>query len=103
MQQNYADFIASLQRAIDINPNKDEAHNNLAILLDDQFSDYEGAKEHYERAIAINPSDTKAYYNLAILLKDQFSDSNNAKKHYLKAIELNPALRNKESDKYFGV
>lgn len=90
---NYKKSKFYCEKAIEINPSYANAHNNLAILLkDDYFKDYKGAKEHYEKAIELNPSNAIAHYNLAILLEHYYKDKEEAKKYLFKAIELNPEI-----------
>ncbi len=78
------------EKDIELNPNDKEARNKLAILLEDHFQDYEGAKKHYEIAIKLDPNFARSYNNLAFLLKDHYHKYDEAKKFYEKAIELDP-------------
>ena len=41
---------------------------NLAVLLGEQFKNYDESKNCYEKSIQLNPKNDKAYMNLAILL-----------------------------------
>ena len=79
------------------------AHYNLALLLEDQFSDSDGAKTHLEKAIQINPEHAKANSFLSYLLKEYFHENVKAKKLYLKAIGLDPSLRIDEADRVFKI
>ncbi len=75
-------------KAIELNPCYAKAHNNLAVLLAEEYKDYELAKEHYLKAIEHNFAG--AHYNMANLLKNEYKDYEGAKEHYLKAIKLEP-------------
>lgn len=86
-----------------MNPKYENAHYNLADLLQYEFDDKKGAKESYETTIEINPENAEAHGNLAILLKDKFNDFQGAKKYYLIAITLKPSFRSEKYDKYFGI
>ncbi len=89
-KQDYTNAKKDFEKTIDLNPNYEKAHNNLAILLEDQLQNFDSAKLHYEKAIKIDPNYAGVHYNLSILLAAQFQDYNGAKSHYEKAIEINP-------------
>ena len=52
------------ERALAIDPNHAEAHNNLGNILKDQGK-FDDAMAHYGRAIAIRPDYAEAHYNRA--------------------------------------
>ena len=54
------------RRAIEINPNYADAHNNLGILLAESGR-YAEAEKEFRRSIEIKPA-PDAYYNLGLLL-----------------------------------
>ena len=56
------------QKSIDISPDFDKAHYNLALVLNAQNQD-DIAKTHFEKAIEINSEYAKAHFHLALLLK----------------------------------
>lgn len=71
-------------KALRINPDYMEAHNNLGIALEMQGLRDE-AISHFLEALRIKPNDMKAHYNLGnILLKQGQIDK--AVKHYLKVL-----------------
>ena len=57
-------------RAIAIDPEEGDAHNNLGVLLENK-EDYDGAEQHFRRAIAIDPEEGDAHYNLGVLLENK--------------------------------
>ncbi len=70
-----------------------KAHYNLANLLAlPPFSDYDGAKSHYERAVKSDPLHAGAHNNLALILKNHFKQYEEARMHFEKAVAINPDL-----------
>lgn len=66
---NTPEALTCFQKALDLNPDFDEAHFAIADLY--QHTDkFEEALIHYRRAIAINPRFIEAYNNLGVLLSD---------------------------------
>ena len=61
---------AHYRRAIEIDPNYAEAHNNLGLLLDDRGRRAEAA-EQFRKALEINPQYVQAHNNLGVLLMNQ--------------------------------
>lgn len=78
------------EKALAINPQYANAHNNYAIILKNHFKDYRGAKEHYEKSLEINSQQADANNNYAILLEVHFDNYDGAKEYYVKAVEINP-------------
>ncbi len=87
------------KKALEIDPNAPEAHNNLGLLLVEYFKEYDEAKKHYKRAIYYDPKNVKIYCNLGHLLADHFKEYDEAKEFYEKALEIDPAC----SIAYFGL
>ncbi|MEM1170392.1 MAG: tetratricopeptide repeat protein [Cyanobacteria bacterium P01_H01_bin.35] len=58
------------QQALNDNPNLQQVHYNLGIVLYQQ-GDLLGAYQSYQKAIALQPDDVNAYYNLGIVLQNQ--------------------------------
>jgi tetratricopeptide (TPR) repeat protein len=70
-QSHYWKNSATLwQRALNMDPNSDIAHNNLGNYLVDQGK-LEAAREHYSRALAIEPTYAEAHVNLGMVLSRQ--------------------------------
>jgi superkiller protein 3 len=80
--------MAHYQKALELNPNHAEAHNNLGALLA-QLGRTDEAMSHYRKALEINPNDNGAHNNLGVLLA-QLGRSDEAIAHYHKALEINP-------------
>jgi len=76
------------KKALEIDPNNADAHNNYAILLIDLDRKNE-AEEHYKKALEIKPDYGDAHYNYANLLVD-LERKNEAEEHYKKALETKP-------------
>jgi len=87
--------MAQFQKALEINPNYDDAHYNFGnILL--QRGQLDEAMAQYEKALEINPNYADAHNNLGnILLQKGHLDE--AIEQYQKALKINPnyaAVRN---------
>jgi len=65
--------VKSFEKAIAINPDYVEAHNNLGSILN-ALGHLDVAIECYEKAIAINPDFSDAYYNLSYVKKYTAND-----------------------------
>jgi predicted O-linked N-acetylglucosamine transferase (SPINDLY family) len=63
------DARASYQKAIEINPDFAEAHNNLGNVLKD-LQHFDEAMQFYQQAIEVNPDFAEAHNNLGNVLKD---------------------------------
>ncbi len=87
-RKNLNEGIDCYQKSININPDLEEAHNNLGILLKDLKS-YPEAEKEYRTVIKLNPDDADAHYNLGVLLSD-LKNYPEAEKEYRTAIKLNP-------------
>ena len=57
------------EKAIQINPNYAQAHNNLGIVFN-ELREYQKAISSYQKAIQLNPKHTSAHSNLGIVLKE---------------------------------
>jgi tetratricopeptide (TPR) repeat protein len=66
-QQNYAGALASLSRALQLNPEDADTHCIVAEILSDQGQRAE-AVEHYREALRIRPDFPEALNNLALIL-----------------------------------
>lgn len=77
-----------LRRALAVDPNHFDAHNNLGILLVAQGKISE-AIDHYQRALAIKPNDPNAHTNLGIALIEE-NRAGEAIEHYRQALALDP-------------
>lgn len=62
-QGNYDEAIASLQEALQYNPQDDGAMNNLGVALSQQ-SRMEEAAQAFQNAALLNPNNTQAQFNL---------------------------------------
>mgnify|MGYP000844624419 CR=1 FL=1 len=78
------------EKIVKANPDHAIAHNNLAILLNENFDEREKAREHYERALEIDPDYADAHVNLAILLTNNSDEHEGAREHYERALEIAP-------------
>ena len=76
------------QRAVEISPNDEEAHNNLGISLK-ELGRLEDASASYSKAIAIKPKFAEAHNNLGISLKE-LGRLKDASASYSKAIAIKP-------------
>jgi tetratricopeptide (TPR) repeat protein len=63
---DFANAIRSLQKAVEMNPNSEEALINLSVCFG-MTKNYTGGIEALQRALAINPNNLTALTNIAIL------------------------------------
>ena len=85
-QQQFADAEAHYRRAIAIDPDSVEAHNNLGIVLKAQGR-LDDATRHYREALRIRPEHAPAHYNLAVVLERDSAEA--AIDHYEEAVRIN--------------
>ena len=79
------------ERALQINPIYVYAILSLAkLMMEDDFKDFQGSKNHHENALELNPNCLEAHHNFATLLGVHLKDFQRSKHHYEKALELNP-------------
>jgi len=88
MQDRVDESFMNLLKALKLDPNYDDAHYNLAIILAER-GQYEDAVRHYRKAVEIKPTYVKAHNNLgaAYLVLDK---ANLAAEHFHIALRLNP-------------
>ena len=86
-QGKLAEAIEAYTKALSINPNYAEAHNNMGIILQDQGKQEE-AIEAYIKALSINPDYTDAHNNMGVTLQDQ-GKLEEAIEAYTKALSIN--------------
>lgn len=87
------DFISALtnlEKAVELKSTNVMVYILSAIILNDNFKEYEKARLYYERAIELDSNKPGILNNLAILLIEHFKDYNRAKELYEKALEINP-------------
>ncbi|GIX47094.1 MAG: protein FlbA [Candidatus Tectimicrobiota bacterium] len=82
--------VACYRRAVQLQPEAAELHNNLGILLKAQ-GQYAAARQHYERAIALRPDWGVAYANLGHLCWQQ-GERSQAIQYYQQALACDPTL-----------
>lgn len=88
-QNQLAQELAQLNRAIEQNPRDAVAYNNRAILKYEKLKDISGVLADYNKAIELNPNNAIVYTNRAIF--NQYNDhASSTLADYNKAIELNP-------------
>jgi tetratricopeptide (TPR) repeat protein len=111
------DFVAAekqFRKALDVNEDFAEAHNNLAYTLRKQGADhFEEALRHYNRAIELNPQLAEPYMYRGVLFV-QMGDKSSALADHQKLVEMNSSLApeleyvvvngsEKEPEQFFGV
>jgi type IV pilus assembly protein PilF len=83
--KNYTKAISHLLKAIKLDPNNPEVHNNLAMAY--YFKEEkEMALKHIKRALELDPKNTDSLVNLASL-QFEFGDFIQAEKNYKKALK----------------
>lgn len=78
-----------IRKAITLAPDLDEAHNNLATLLEG-LGRFEESIKHYQRALEIKPGVAMVHFNLASILR-RIGRRTDAILHYKKTIEITPS------------
>ncbi len=96
-KEKYDKAIESYEKAIAINPKKDETYYNMGNAYVEQ-GEYDKAIESYEKAIEINPKDDESYCNMGIAYVKQ-GEYDKAIESYEKAIEINP----KRDETYYNM
>jgi predicted O-linked N-acetylglucosamine transferase (SPINDLY family) len=86
--KQYEGAIASLNRAIALNPNIAEAWSNKGTALN-ELKRHEAALADYDKALALNPQHVEAWSNKGVSYAE-LKCYEEALAHYDKAIELNP-------------
>ena len=87
-RQRLPQSIELIDKAIAINPNVAEAHNNLGIALSAEAR-FEKALTHYDKAIALRPDYAEAYFNRGVLFQ-KMTRLQDALTSYDEAIIHNP-------------
>ena len=88
--------IECYERAIKVNPKKEEAWYNMGIAFDNS-EQYEKAIECYERAIKINPKDEEAWYNMGnvFFLMEEYAKAWSAFQKFFKYVADFSPITNK--------
>jgi Tfp pilus assembly protein PilF len=76
--------VASLQKAVSLNPDLPQAHNNLGGLLRER-GDTSGAERAFQKAVEAQPDLAAAHVNLGIILAAR-DDFRQARYHFERAI-----------------
>lgn len=82
-----ASALALYQRAIEADPEDENALNNCALLLQNRLGHYGPAQEMFERAVTAAPSRVDILCNYGLFLEDVRLDAEGAKGAYEKALE----------------
>jgi tetratricopeptide (TPR) repeat protein len=86
---NYDHALEYAEKALAINPENAELHNNLGLILH-MTGRFEEAMMHFQKAIDVQPDQAEVYYNLGMVLKEK-GRLNEAIANYEKAIHLSPS------------
>lgn len=71
------------EKAISLDPDKYEYHQNYAVLLLNDLKDYQRAKTELEKVMELNPGNASVKKNYDLLMKRKFDSSGNLKKKKL--------------------
>ena len=82
--------LQSYLEVVRLNPEYQNANNNIALLYISYVKDYQKALEFYTKEIELDPSDALAYTNRAKLYANQLEDLEKALEDYNKAVEVEP-------------
>jgi tetratricopeptide (TPR) repeat protein len=69
---------------------------NLGTLLKMQFSDFAGARRHFELALESDPRNKFGHFNLAMLLLKQLKDPAASIGHFQSVLSLDPSFTKAE-------
>ena len=86
----YSDARKELERAVKLNKDYAEAHNNLGVI-DYVKKNYGGAVKEYKRAIKLNPDSASFHSNLGSAYFSQ-QDFEGAVREYSLAMQIDPAI-----------
>lgn len=84
----YEAAIAEWQRALELSPEDDRAHNNAGLLLA-SVGRFDEAVPHFEKALKVNPAYPDAHSNLGVALAGM-GKLDEAIAEFEKALEVNP-------------
>jgi tetratricopeptide (TPR) repeat protein len=84
--QNFDDFVANMEKAIEINPSDGDAHYHLGRYLYEKKL-YRDAVTRFETAIKLDPQNYRAFYFLG-LCKQADHDEKGAAEDYKRAIQI---------------
>lgn len=88
-KNQYEQAIQEYNKAIQINPNATDAHNNRGIAYSKGLRQNEQEIQDFNKAIELNPNDNMAYTNRGVAYA-KLGNLNQAISDATKAIELNP-------------
>ncbi len=91
--------MASLQKAIELDPNESAAHNNLGNVLKESGR-LDEAVTCYRRALELSPDYADAHNNIGVLLTAQ-GNLDLATHHYWQALNCRPDSRNRPQQPSF--
>jgi tetratricopeptide (TPR) repeat protein len=87
-EERIDEAIVCLEKAIEIDPQSAEAHDNLGTALA-RLGKIDEALDHYNKSLAIRPNSARTHNNLAITLSRQ-KRIDEAIDHFVKALEIDP-------------
>jgi Flp pilus assembly protein TadD len=114
LDKEFAQAEKQFRKALEVNDNFAEAHNNLAYTLRKQGSEhFEEALSHYNRAISLNPALAEPYMYRGVLYVQMGNRTSALKDHQI-LVQMNSPLadelkyvvvngREKEPEQFFGV
>jgi superkiller protein 3 len=87
-QGRVEESVAAHEKALEIDPNLVQAHNNL-IKLYGELGQFEKAEQHYRAAVQLDPGSAESYYDYGVLLlrAEKFQPAEAA---FRKTIDINP-------------
>nr|GFB96483.1 hypothetical protein [Tanacetum cinerariifolium] len=77
------------EQAVRLKPDYVAAHNNLAIIAQDE-GDYEKMRYHLEQALAADPANAQANHNYGKLMWDYYRDYPKARQHFEAELATQP-------------
>jgi tetratricopeptide (TPR) repeat protein len=85
---NYNDAIDAYKKALEIQPDHDEAYANLGLAYVEQGK-YDKAIEHYQQAIKLKPDNADTHYNLGVAYGN-LKKYKEAIESYMQVIKIDP-------------
>lgn len=76
------------ERSIELDPDRYETHQDYAVLLLNEFRDYEKARHELEEVLRLKPRHVEARKNLDKLLQTKFDSEGNVKLNFIERRRL---------------
>jgi tetratricopeptide (TPR) repeat protein len=90
--EEYDEARTELERALEIDPERSTARQDLAIIMLTRFDDREGAKREFLKGVDLDPENAQLRFMYGHLLLEAFGDADGALEQFTRAVELQPGV-----------